>query len=433
MKEVKHKGNSNGHHARFIWWLASRFYLSKGTEERKGGGATSTAVSIATIGVALGLTVMLVSIAVVKGFQYEVGTKFTGVASHITLLNDSALASPESFPVRTDSALLHDIRCITEVEHVDCVSEKIGVLKTDEVYQSVMLKGIAQDYSTEFLQKHLIEGVLPNFTDSQSSGKVVLSELQAKRMEVGVGDKIYAYFFEDRIKARRYEVVGIYRTFLPQVDKHVVYTDKYTVNKLNGWDNDLSSSVGIKLHDMDDIDAVQTKLSQLLRRYQGENRHYSHWSVKEHPHTASAFSWLEVLDVNVWAILIIMMGVACFTIVSGLLILILERASTIGLLKALGMNNDRLRSTFVAYATFIVGRGLFWGNIVAFVLLWTQQTFGWMKLDPENYYVATVPVAFDFWWIIGINGITLLLTVLSMVVPSVLITRIDPAKALQKE
>ena len=411
-------------------FLARRFYqTASGDQKRR---ASKLAINIATAGVALGLAVMIVSICVVKGFQNEISSKLTGFSSHITILNDSSLYSPESYPIVVDSAFVHKISGVSGVKHVQRVSMKLGILKTDESYQSISLKGIADDYDTTFIADHMVDGVLPHFTDQSSTNKIVISQLQADVLGLKVGGRVFSYFFEETIKMRKFEIAGIYQTNLPQFDEHFVLTDLYTVNRLNKWDKDQSSCLEIHLADMDDLDNTQIQIGRLINGKEDcFGSTYESLSIKENPETGPALSWLEVLNMNVWVILGLMTGVAGFTMISGLLILILERTRTIGVLKAMGATNTRIRKTFIAYAAMIVVRGLIFGNVFGLGLVLLQQWFGLVKLDPVSYYVSEAPVLIHFSWILTLNVATLLITVMALVVPSYVISRIQPAKTIQ--
>jgi len=412
-------------------FLARRFYGSHGENDKK--KASGFAIRIATIGVALGLAVMIVSICVVQGFQNEIRSKLTGFTSHIMVLNDSSFLAPESYPIVADPALLQSLRGISGVERVQCISEKLGILKTNDSYQAISLKGIAcADYDTTFLSQHLVAGHLPQFSDVNPSNQLVISQMQADALGLKVGSRIFAYFFEKSIKMRRFVVAGIYQTNMPQLDEHFALTDRATVNQLNNWASDQCSVVEIHLHGMEQLDAAQLAVGKLVNGTSDRNGStYTHLSIREHPQTSVAISWLDVLNMNVIIILVLMIGVAGFTMISGLLILILERTQTIGILKALGMTNARIRQTFINYAAFIVLRGMFWGNIVGLGLVLLQQQFGWVELDPAYYYVKQAPVLIDPLWILLLNVSTLCLTVLALILPSYVISRIQPAKVIQ--
>ena len=377
---------------------------------------------------------MIISISVVKGFQQEISNKLTGFSSHLMVLNDSSFASPQSYPIVTDAQLLQQIRQTPGVAHVQRVSQKMGILKTDSAYQTISLKGIGEEYDLRFMRQHIVEGKIPKWDGKQVSNQIVISQTQAQNLGLKVGQKVYAYFFEQTIKMRRLEVVGIYNTNMPHFDRHFVLTDIATVRQLNKWAQDQSSMLEIYVNDFSNLDHVQTLIGKQINGQTDRNGSaYSTLSVKEHPYTASAFSWLEVLNLNVWVILVLMMGVAGFTMISGLLILILERTRTIGVLKAMGATGSRIRHTFIIYASLIVVKGLAWGNLIGLGLILSQQWWGWVQLDPENYYVSAAPVLINGWWILGLNVATLIVTVLSLIVPSFVIAHIQPAKAIQYE
>ena len=411
-------------------FLARRFYHSAAEDRKR--RASKLAINIATAGVALGLAVMIVSICVVKGFQNEITSKLTGFSSHITILNDSSFVSPESYPIVTDSVLLQSIKNIAGVKHVQRISEKVGILKTNEAYQTIALKGLAEDYDLNFISQHVIEGALPRFTSEKSSNQIVVSKMQADALGLQVGAKVYSYFFEETIKMRKFEIIGIYETNLPQFDEHYVLTDLATVNRLNKWKHDQSSAIEVHLNDFDELDAVHQKVGQIINGKRDRNGSvYNSLSIKENPQTGAAISWLEVLNMNVLVILALMTGVAGFTMISGLLILILERTRTIGVLKAMGATNSRIRHTFMVYAAFIVLRGLAFGNLFGLGLVYAQKYFGFVKLDPASYYVSEAPVLVNAGWIVGLNLVTLIITILALIVPSFVVSRIQPAKAIQ--
>lgn len=419
--------------SKLSWFLAKRFYKSSsGDTHRK---ASKLAIGIATAGIALGLAVMLVSVAVVKGFQQEISNKLTGFSSHLMVYNDSMFVSPESFPIAADPAVINAIKGDENVAHVQKVSQKLGILKTHDAYQTISLKGIAAEYDNSYLKSQIIEGQFPDYTnDTLASTKIVISKRQAQDLSLKVGQKVYAYFFEETIKPRRLEVAAIYETNMPQFDRSCVIAHLPMVNSLNDWQSDQCSQLEITLKDFDKLEITGERLaSQLKGKRDKYGSVYVTQNVKEHPYTASAFTWLEVLNTNVWIILVLMVCVAGFTMISGLLILILERTSTIGILKAMGMTNERVRRTFISYAAMIITKGCLWGNVVGLTVIGLQYYFGLIKLDPESYYVSTAPVLLNWMWVLGLNVATLVITVLALLVPSLVVTRIQPAKSIRFE
>lgn len=416
----------------FSFFLARRFHGSAGRDKKR--RASRLAIRIATAGVALGLAVMVVSICVVKGYQHEIKERLVGFASHIEILDRHSLASPESFPIVTDKTVTDIAKRTPGVRHVQRVSLKMGIIKTEDSFQTIVLKGVDKDYDLGFLKKQLVAGHVPDFSADSAANSIVISKKQADDMGIGLGDRIYTYFISDDIKLRRFRVAGIYETHLSQFDTYYVWTGLSAVNRLNDWQHDQSSSLEITLDDFSRLDEAQASLcSALGTRTDRYGTAYSTLSVKENPRTGSMLEWLSLLDFNVWVILALMTGVAGFTMISGLLILILERTRTIGVLKALGASNTRIRHTFILYAILIVVRGLAWGNAIGIGIVAVQRYWQPFRLDPSTYYVSAVPVEMNWLWIAGLNAATLAATVLALVVPSFVISRIQPARAIRFE
>lgn len=413
-------------------FLAKRFF--KNSDKNAGGvrKASPPALRIATAGIAVGLAVMVVSICFVRGFQHEVSGKIAGFTSHIEVIEPNSLSSPESFPVVTDEKLINQVKQTPGVESVQRFSQKMGIFKTQSDFAGVLLKGVAGEYDLNFIKHYMVSGHLPHFSDSETKNEIVISQTIANKLKLSVGDKVYSYYFSNTIKQRRFKVVGIYNTYMKQFDNNVVLADMYAVNQLNRWLPEQSSGLEIRLGSYDDLDKVQYILAKKVGGHTDRfKRSYAVLSVKDNPVTSSVLSWLNLLDLNVMVILVIMICVAGFTMVSGLLILILERTQTIGVLKALGATNNRIRHTFLWYAAFIIGRGMLWGNVIGISVVMLQKYTHVVSLDPEVYYVPYAPVDFDVLSIVVLNVITLLVTMLALVIPSYLVSHIQPAKAIQ--
>lgn len=414
------------------WFLALRFYKHAGRDsDRK---ASLLAIRIATAGVALGLAVMIISVCVVKGFQTEIRAKLAGFAAHLEVLDERSFSSPESYPIVTDQTLISKIKTVPGITRVQRVSEKMGILKTNDAFQTILLKGVGADFDTTFLRQCVIEGRLPRFAKEGGTDEVMISQQVARTLGLKRGDRVYAYFVSDAIRLRRFTIVGIYATNLSQFDERMIWTDRHTVNKLNDWDPEQSSALEIFLTEPEKTDVGQADINRLVGGMDdGRGGVYDTMSLSENPTTAAVMQWLSLLDFNVLVILALMLGVAGFTTISGLLILVLERTRTIGILKSLGASNTRIRRVFLTYATLIVAKGLLWGNILGVGIVLLQRYFGWVKLDPATYYVSEVPVEINFWWIVGLNVATLVISVLALIVPSFMISRIQPAKAIRYE
>lgn len=413
-------------------FLAKGFFRDKRGRGADKRGASGPAIRIATAGVAVGLAVMIASVGVVKGFQREVRGKLSGFAAHLTLVNEAYAGAPEDAPVVADKSVADKVRHIPHVTGVQRFSEKIGVLKTEDDFAGVVLKGIGADYDQTFLKSCVREGRWPSFGDPKAAQEVAVSRTMADMLHLKVGDGVFSYFFSNTIKQRRLKIAAIYETQLPQFDKNYVIAPIATVNRLNGWSDDLASGLEIRLDNMASLDTVQACLKRDFKERRDAYGHgYGTLSIRENPRTSGTLSWLGLLDFNVLVILVIMLCVSGFTMVSGLLILILERTSTIGLLKAIGATNRTIRRTFLWYAALIIGRGLLIGDAIGLALLAAQDKLHLVRLNPAVYYVDAVPVEFDAAWIVGLNVAALVVTLLALTLPSCLVSRVQPAKAIR--
>ena len=392
------------------------------------------AVHIATAGVAVGLAVMILSVCLVKGFQGEVAAKLAGFASHIEVLDLNSQTDADNHPITADAALMDVVKKTTQAETVQRVSVKIGVMKTHDDFSGIMLKGIGKEYDKKFIRSCMVEGKFPDFgNNADAINQIVLSRQIAEMLHLKVGDKVYVYFFTNTIKQRRFEIAGIYETHLQQFDKNFVWTDLQTINQLNDWGEEQCSLLEVKLQNFDDLEERTAKLGDAVTAYKNSHQitNLSVMSIRDNPRTRPVLSWLELLDLNVMVILVIMLCVAGVTMISGLLILILERTTTIGVLKALGASNRRIRRIFLVYAGHILVRGMVIGNVLAFLLVLLQSQFYLVRLDPATYYVDAVPLAYDPVWLIGINLATLLITLLTLVLPAFIVSVVQPAKTIR--
>lgn len=410
-------------------FVARRIYRSKeGNKE-----VSKPAVLIATWGIAIGLAVMIVAVAVVVGFKHEVRDKVVGLGSDIAITNFDAQKSYETVPVVAGDSLLNVLRATDGVKHVQRYSTKPGMIMTDDNFLGMVLKGVASEYDWSFLKKHLLEGEIPAFSDTASTNKTLISRTIANKLQVGTGDKLYTYYIEDdKVRARRLEVSGIYQTNFTLYDDLFLITDLYTVNRLNNWKPDQVSGVEMEVTDYGILETVRESVREQvdMQKDRYGNTYYTQTVEESNP---QIFAWLDLLDMNVWVILILMTGVAGFTMISGLLIIILERTNMIGVLKALGADNLAIRKVFLSFSVFLIGKGMLWGNVIGLAFIGVQSSFRIFKLDPATYYVDSVPVEFNLWWWALLNVCTLLVSVLMLVGPSYLITRIHPAKSIRFE
>ncbi len=414
-------------------FIAKRFFKnSRRKGDETASKASPPALRIATLGIAIGLAVMIVSLCVVQGFQREVSDKLTGFASHLEIIDLSSLSSPETHPIIASDSFIAEVRKAPSVVRVQRFSQKIGIFKTKNDFAGIMLKGVGSDYDLSFIKRYVVSGRLPLFGSCDTANEIMVSQTIANRLHLKVGDKVYSYYFSNTIKQRRFTVVGIYNTYMKQFDNNVVWADLQTVNQLNRWNANQCSGLELKLKSLDDTELAETFLcKQIMGRKDSNGRTYSLLSYKNNPTTASVVSWLDLLNFNINVILVIMMCVSGFSMISGLLILILERTNSIGILKALGATNRRIRHIFLWYAYFIVTRGLVLGNVIGLGLVLLQKYFHLIRLSAEIYYVPEAPIEINLWWIVGLNVVTLIITMLALITPSYLVSRIQPAQAIQ--
>ena len=411
------------------FFIAKRIYSDKG-DKRK---VSRPAIHIATAGVAIGLAVMILTVSVVLGFKHTIRDKVIGFGSHIQVANFLTMQSSDPYPICIDDSIMRVIKGIEGVAHVERFALTQGILKTDEDFLGISFKGIGPEYDLSFIKSNLKSGSLPSFSDSANKGNLLLSSATADKMNLKTGDKVYAYFISDTgVKMRRFTVSGIFQTNMSQFDNSLCFTDLYTARKLNNWDGQLCSGAEVRVADLQLIDAVASRIADKVNRTTDhEGNIFSSQTIYEsYP---QIFSWLSLLDVNVWIILALMICVAGFTMISGLLIIILERTQMIGVLKALGMKGASVRHTFLWFADFIIGKGMLIGDLLAVAIIVLQRQTGFISLDPTTYYVSEAPTEVNLPAFLLVNAATLLISVLVLVGPSFLISHIHPAKSMRYE
>ena len=413
----------------FPLFIAKKIYTDQG-DKRK---VSKPAIRIATIGVAVGLAVMIVSVCVVLGFKHTIRDKVIGFGSHIQVADYMTMQNGESYPIQMGDSMLNVLKKIPGVKHVQRYATKQGILKTNTDFLGVMMKGVGPEYDTTFIHQNMVEGSIPHFSDQASHNKILVSKSMCDQLKLKLGDKIFAYFIDnDGVRVRRFTIAGIYQTNLSQYDKITCFTDLYTTVKLNGWESDQATGAEMTVNDLKQIDHVEDlvvyRVNRTVDKY-GET--YTSKTIREM--NPQIFSWLDLLDLNVWIILALMIAVAGVTMISGLLIIILERTTMIGILKALGAHNKTIRHTFLWFAVFVIGKGLLLGNAIGFLIIMLQKYTGLVKLDPATYYVKTVPIEINIPVILFLNIITLIISILVLIIPSYLISHIHPAKSMRYE
>ncbi|MFR2615335.1 ABC transporter permease [Parabacteroides goldsteinii] len=409
-------------------FIARKIHFSKEGNRQ----VTPPAVRIAIVGVALGLAVMILSVAIVIGFKKEVRNKVIGFGSHIQITNFDNNSSYETTPIAVSDSLLQALREFPGIKHIEGYATKMGILKTDSDFQGVVLKGIDTDYDWSFFRNNLKEGELLTIDSKKTSTDVIISRYLSDLLGLKLGDSILTYFVQEDVRARKLNIAGIYETGFMDYDKLFVLADIKQIRRLNGWEKDEVSGLELLVDDYDKLDQIAEDLYfNLVEKQDRHGNTYFTRSIKEM--NPMIFNWLDVLDVNVVVILILIFAVAGFTMISGLLIIILERTNMIGILKALGENNVSIRKIFLYISFFLIGKGMLWGNVVGIAICLIQSHFRIIKLDPSIYYLDAVPIDLSIVSLILLNIGTLCASMLMMLGPSYLITKIDPAKSIRFE
>lgn len=396
----------------------------------KKGSVSVPIVRIALAGIALGVCVMLLSIFIITGFKNEITNKLSGFSAH---LNVTSYENSDSFSgneITVSDSIIDELRHIQGIKQVYPYITKPAILKSQHEIHGVILKGLDTTYQADFYRQHLQSGAFPDWNIPRPSDEILISASVADLLEVKAGDPLTAHFVQDPPRARVFKIKGIYDTGFKEYDDMLVLCDIRHLQRLNGWEEGAISGLAIELDDIKNTAAAEILVSDVLPLNE-DGDFYRVTTLRE---TApQIFDWLSLLNMNVWIILILIITVAGFNMVSGLLILILDKTSFIGILKALGYKNANLKKLFLYIAVGLIGRGMLWGNILAFILGGIQHFFHIIRLDPSTYYMDTVPIHFDIWYISLLNIGVLLVSVFMLIVPTMLISRIRPIKAIRFE
>ncbi|MDR0537264.1 MAG: ABC transporter permease [Tannerellaceae bacterium] len=409
------------------YFIARRIYAS-----REGGRRMSPAVRIAVAGVALGMTVMTLSVAIITGFKQEVRNKVIGFGSHIRISNLDSNVSYETSPVVADDSLLSILSSVPGIKHIETYATKPGLLKTASDNQGIVLKGIDENFDWTFFRSNLKEGDTIALSQGVISSQALISRYLSKLLNLKSGDSFLAYFVMDNVRARKFTVAGIYETGFEDYDKFYVLADIRQIRRLNNWDDDEVSGLEIMVDDYERLDDIADDIVYALSgRADSKGNTLSIRSI--HELNPMIFGWLDVLDTNVGIILVLMTAVAGFTMISGLLVIILERIQMIGILKAMGETNERIRKIFLYLAFFLIGKGMLWGNVIGIILCIVQARFHVLKLDAATYYLDAVPISLNLQWILLLNVGSMTVSMLMMLAPSRIVATVEPAKTIRFE
>jgi len=408
------------------YFIAQR--LIKGRRE---GTSFSRPINvIAIIGIAMGLAVMIVAVAILTGFKQQIREKIVGFGSNIQISNFDSNISFETAPIRQNQEFIPKIKNIPGISHVQVYATKAGIIKTDADFQGVILKGVGSDFDWSYFSKNMIDGSAFTVTDTARTNNVIISKKISDMLLLKTGDSFAMHFVQDPPRMRKFTVSGIYETSLEEFDKIYVFCDIGHIKRLNGWDDDQISGFEIFIKDFDRLDEMTMSVRDAIG-YQvlEDEEKFKVTNIKmKYP---QIFDWLNFQDINVIIIIFLMLVVAGFNMISGLLILILEKTNMIGILKALGSEDVTIRKVFLYQAAYLISKGLLWGNLIGIGIAFIQLKTGLVTLDPSSYYIKTVPVNLDLIHILILNAGTLAAILVMLLVPSNLISRITPVKAIR--
>jgi lipoprotein-releasing system permease protein len=410
-------------HLNFELFIAKRILREK-------GHFSNNITGIVVAGIAVSLAVMITAISIVTGFKKEIRDKVIGFGSHIQIINYDSNLSYQTTPVPKDIKFYDDITKIKGIRHVQPFALKAGIIKTKADMQGLVLKGVDSLFDWSFFKNSLIEGKVFNVQDSVLNNKILVSSYIARKMGLKTGNTIQMWFIDERPRFRKFEISGIYETSLAEFDETFAMVDMKHVQRLNNWDTDQVSGFEIFIRDFKDLEQISWEAREIVSSYyfKDGSRLRVMNIVEKYP---QIFDWLELQDLNVIIIIVLMLIVAAFNMISGLLILILDRSFMIGILKALGSRNISIRKVFFYKASYLILRGLLWGNIIGLSLCIIQKKFEIISLNPENYYLTTVPINLNFLHLFLINAGAMIIILAFLILPSMLISRISPSKTIR--
>ncbi len=395
-------------------------------------------VKIGIIGIVLGVSVMLLTMSIVFGFKHEIINKITGLTTHIAISNININPSNEPEPITINADSLQLLKKLPNVKHIQGTAFKNGILKTETQNEGVILKGVNKNYDFGFIKNYMQEGALPNFATSETSKQILISRGLADKLDLKLNQKLLIYFISqhevfdsvanDKVvkyeqRSRSLTICGIFKTSFADFDNNLTFVDLRQIQRLNYWDSSQVANYEIKVNDFEANDATIVKVQDIL----GYN--YTVSSVREM--YANIFIWLDKLDINGIIIIVLMILVATINMITALLILILERANMVGLIKSLGMSNTSVRKIFLFISLKLIGKGLLWGNIVGIGLCLLQYYFRIVKLDSDTYYVEYVVIEINWFYILFLNIGTFITCLLMLFLPTLILTKLTPIKTLK--
>ena len=384
-------------------------------------------IKIAISAIAIGMIMMIVSVATGMGLQQKIREKISAFNGHIIISNyDNNLSEVTLVPISNKQNFYPKFNSVAGIDHIQAIATKAGIIRTETAFEGIILKGVGKDYKWNNIKEYLISGKLPDFS-KELNQEVVISQFLANRLNLKVGDFFNTFFIKEEQNklpiSRRFKITGIFNSGFQEFDATYIIGDIRHLQRINKWSKDEVGAFEVFINDFDNIKETGEQVYEQTSSTLDTKTIIEKYSY--------IFEWLQLFDFNIIVILVVMILVATINMVVALLVLILERTQMIGILKALGADNWSVRKTFLYNAFYLIVRGLFWGNLIGVSLLLIQQHFGIIKLNPENYYVNEAPVYLNLGYILLLNLLTITICFLVLLIPSYIITKISPVKAIR--
>ena len=413
--------------------LNLEYFLARRIATQTGGRKNNVMVRIATLSVAIGIAVMIISLSVIFGFKREIAAKLSGFGSHVQIVNLDGNVSYETVPISKNQPFLSQIRSVRNFSGIHPYAVTIGIPRGERAMQGVVLKGVDSTYDWSFFRQNLVEGELPDVQSGVRTKDIAVSRSLADLLEVSVWDPLEMLFIQDPPRRDLFRVAGIYDTQFSEIDHMMVLTDLRNVQRLNGWDSTQITGFEIATSDFGRLEPFTDDVYQVVFDNLTGDEHDSLRVINIRERFPMIFDWLDAHNVNAGVIITVMLLVALFNMIAALLIILLERTSMIGTLKALGMGNRALQKMFVIRSSFVIIKGMFWGNVVGIGLCLLQHCTGWISLSQEGYFLTTVPIFIDWGWLALLNAATFLFIVALLALPTMIISLILPEKTIRFE
>lgn len=416
--------------------MNTEYYIAKQILPHKDkANISKPIVNIAIIAIALGLTVMIIAVSIIIGFKTTISDKIFGFSSHIQIVNFDSNTSYESFPIEKDTFLYQNLQTNPNVTHVQVYATKPGIIKANNSVRGVIVKGIDNTYNWDFFKQHLVAGNPFSIPDTLTD-RVLISKKIASMLQLKVGSSFITTFVPNeagkRPRKRRFIVEGIYETNLDEIDSRFIVADMRHIQSLNNWQPNQISGYEVYIDDYKNIDEETKAIKEEIGfDITPEAQHLKVQSLKEI--TPQIFDWLALLDMNAWVIIILMLLVAGMNMITGLLVIILEKTKAIGILKTIGARNVSVQKIFLYVGGMLIVKGLIWGNIVGLLICFLQMQFHIIPLDPNTYFMSYVPIKISLFSILALNVGTLVVTFSMLLLPALIITKISPAEAVRFE